>query len=115
MDFLTCLSCVERHKNKVSEENRNLKEQIFELQQENHLLVTKHIEYNQKKDLQIARLQDKLEFASEQADTFAKALVKVYDLIDDLQKRYDEYDDMIYPELEKILNSIPESALRRAE
>ena len=93
----------------------DLENQIFELQQENHLLVTKRIDSNREKDLQIARLQDKLEFASEQADTFAKALKGIYDMIYDLQKKYDEYDDMIYPEIEKILNSIPKNALRRME
>jgi len=93
----------------------DLENQIFELQQENHSLVTKRIDSNRERELQNAILKDQLEFASEQADTFAKVLKGIYDMIYDLQKKYDEYDDMIYPEIEKILNSIPENALRRAE
>lgn len=65
---------------------------------------------NQELLLQIARLQDQLEFASDQADTFAKSLKKIYDLIEELQN-----EDIIWIDLKKIKNSIPENALRRAE
>ena len=66
---------------------------------------------NQELKLQIARLQDKLEFASEQADTFAKALKRVYDLIDEFENA-----DVIYlMDLKQLKKSIPENALKRAE
>lgn len=83
MDFITCLSCVEKHKNKVSEENRILK--------------------------------DKLEFASEQADTFAKALVKIYDFLENKIDDVENGNFIKVSELKNLKNSIPKSALRRAE
>ncbi len=95
-------------------EIENLKEQIFELQQENHLLVTKRIDSNREKDLQIARLKDRLEFASEQADTFAKSLKGTYEEIESIIEKYGVEINM-YLKLEQLKNSIPESALKRAE
>lgn len=98
---------------------KELKEKITFLKLENERLERENTQWKTykgpKRDLekQIAILQDKLEFASSQADTFAKSLKNVYDLIDDLQAKYDEYDDIICPELGKIKNSIPENALKR--
>ena len=93
----------------------DLENQIFELQQENHLLVTKRIDSNREKDLQIARLEDKLKFASDQADTFAKSLKRVYDLIDELIDEFENADGICLSDLTELKNSIPESALGRAE
>jgi len=90
----------------------DLENQIFELQQENHLLVTKRIDSNREKELQIARLKDKLEFASEQADTFAKSLKAIYEEIEEL---LDGDEDIMSHQLKKIKNSIPKNAIRRAE
>ena len=96
----------------------DLENQIFELQQENHLLVTKRIDSNREKDLQIARLQDQLEFASEQADTFAKALKEIYGWVGNILDGIDEdnyvFDGVRY-NLKELKNSIPENAIKRAE
>ena len=106
-------------------EIENLKEQIFELQQENHSLMIKYIDFKREKDLQIARLQDKLEFASEQADTFAKSLKKIYEEIEVFQSYFPNMDEFLLQRelnedvdlsiFDRIKNSIPENALRRAE
>ena len=92
-------------------EIENLKEQNKELQDENFLLTLENADLK----LQIARLRDKLEFASEQADTFAKALVKVCDF---LENKIDDVENgnFIKPsELTQLKNSIPENALKRSE
>lgn len=94
-------------------EIENLKEQILELQHENFLLTFKNADLEK----QNAILQDKLEFASEQADTFAKALKKVYDEIENIIDDLSENNCIggIDSDLKKIKNSIPENAIRRAE
>ena len=92
-------------------EVEDLKQQIYDLQNENHSYVIKNIDLKQK----IAMLQDGYAYQKDMADTYAKKLKEVWDFLDDLQKKYDEYDDIIHPELEKIKNSIPESALGRGE
>jgi pyrroloquinoline quinone (PQQ) biosynthesis protein C len=96
-------------------EVENLKEQIYDLQMEHNVYVIKHLELKRELEKKIAMLQDGFEFQKDMADLYAKKLKEVWDFLDDLQKRYDEYDDIIYPELEKIKKSIPESALERAE
>ena len=93
----------------------DLENQIFELQQENHLLVTKRIDSNREKDLQIARLQDKLEFASEQADTFAKSLKNINDWLEHLIEEIENDKKYKLMDLKELKNSIPENALKRAE
>jgi hypothetical protein len=61
----------------------------------------------------IAFLEDGYTYQKDMADLYAKELKRIWNSLDDLQERYDEYDDIIYPELEEIKNSIPESALNR--
>ena len=92
-------------------EIENLKEQNKELQDENFLLTLENADLK----LQIARLKDRLEFASEQADTFAKALVKVYDFLENKIDDIENGNFIKASELEDLKNSIPESALGRAE
>lgn len=120
MDFITCLSCVEKHKNKVSEENRILKEQILELQKDNHNYSLKNIDLKR----QIAMLQDGLEYHKDMADSYAKVLKKIYDLIEEFQAYFPDMDEFLLQReffnkdidlsiLTELKNSIPETALRR--
>ena len=57
---------------------------------------------------QIAILQDGLEYHKDMADSYAKALVKIYDMVEELAD-----EDIIQADLIKIKNSIPETAWRR--
>lgn len=94
MENLQCLTCVEKHKIKML------------------------IKQGNQKDLQIASLQDRLEFASDQADTFAKSLKEIYGWLENMLEGIDEdnyvFDGVRY-NLKELKNSIPENALRRAE
>lgn len=70
---------------------------------------------NQKLLLQIAILKDQLEFASEQADTFAKALVRICDFLENKIDDVENGNFIKVSELKNLKNSIPENALKRAE
>ena len=91
MEILQCLTCAEKHKIKML------------------------IKQGNQKDLQIARLKDRLEFASEQADTFVKSLKKIYDSLDKLIDRISYDEEGVIDSLNELKNSIPENALKRAE
>lgn len=90
MENLQCLTCIEKHKNGILESELKLQKEKLEKQ--------------------IAMLKDGLEYQKNQADTFAKALVKVYDLIEEL---LDGDEDIIPSDLKTLKNSIPETALKR--
>lgn len=90
MGLLECFTCIEKHKNKVSEENRELKRQI-------------------------AMLKDGFEYQKDMADTYAKVLRRVWDLIDDLIDEFENADGVCISDLKELKNSIPETALRRGK
>jgi len=92
-------------------EIENLKEQIFELQEDNHSYSLKNIDLKR----QIAMLQDGFGYQKNQADTFAKALRRVWDLIDDLIDEFENADGICISDLKELKNSIPETALKRGE
>lgn len=92
-------------------EIENLKEQIYELQKESHDCLLKNIDLKR----QIAMLKDGLEYQKNQADTFAKVLRRVWDLIDDLIDEFENADGICISDLKELKNSIPETALRRGE
>lgn len=89
-------------------EIENLKEQIYELQEDNHSCLLKNIDLKR----QIAILQDGLEYHKNQADTYAKVLVKIYDDIEYFEEYYD-MNVISLADLKELKNSIPETALRR--
>lgn len=95
-------------------EIENLKEEIYELQKDNHSYSLKNIDLKR----QIAMLQDGLEYQKDQADTYARNLRQVYSFLEDMLEEIDEdncvFDGVIH-NLKLLKNSIPESALRRGE
>jgi regulator of replication initiation timing len=102
-------------------EIENLKEQIFELQEDNHSCSLKNIDLKR----QIAMLQDGFEYQKDMADVYAKALRGIWDKLDDLYANFSEDEDFelkgdvetetnyILRELRLLKNSIPETALKR--
>lgn len=92
-------------------EIENLKEQIYELQKDNHSYSLKNIDLKR----QIAMLQDGFEYQKDMADTYAKVLRRIYDLIDDLVDEFENADGICLSDLKELKNSIPETALRRGE
>ena len=62
---------------------------------------------------QIAMLQDGLEYQKDMADSYAKVLKRMYDLIDDLIDEFENADGICISDLKELKNSIPETALRR--
>lgn len=92
-------------------EIENLKEQIYELQKENHDYTLKNIDLKR----QIAMLKDGFGYQKDMADTYAKALKRVWDLIDDLIDEFENADGICILDLKELKNSIPETALRRGE
>jgi len=89
-------------------EVEDLKEQIYDLQNENYSYVIKNIDLKQK----IAMLQDGFEYQKDMADTYAKALKEIWDYLDELIDGM--ADDEAYKEdLKQIKKSIPESALQK--
>lgn len=92
-------------------EIENLKEQIYELQKESHDCLLKNIDLKR----QIAMLQDGFGYQKNQADTFAKSLKRIWDLIDDLIDEFENADGICISDLKELKNSIPETALRRGE
>ena len=107
------INCVENAEEMVKMEAKvleieNLKEQIYELQEDNHNYSLKNIDLKR----QIASLQDGLEYHKNQADTYAKVLVKIYDDIEYFEEYYD-MNVISLADLKELKNSIPETALRR--
>ena len=92
-------------------EIENLKEQIFELQEDNHSYSLKNIDLKK----QIAMLKDGFEYQKDMADSYAKALKRVWGLIDDLIDEFENADGICISDLKELKNSIPEIALRRGE
>jgi len=102
---------------------KELKEKITDLKLENERLQRENelwkIYKEPKRDLEleIARLEDKLEFASDQADLFSRVLKEAYgwieNILDGIEDNY--VFDGVRHNLKELKNSIPESALRRAE
>ena len=92
-------------------ENEKTEKENKRLQRENELWKT-YKEPKRDLELEIARLKDKLEFVSEQADTFAKALKVIYDKF---EMFIEGGESISLYDLNQIKNSIPENALRRAE
>ena len=110
-------------------EIENLKEQIYELQEDNHNYSLKNIDLKR----QIAMLQDGLEYQKDMADSYAKVLKEIWDKVDDAGDKFIDLDmsirdavvlgdakiyiiddiEKIKKSIEKIKNSIPETALRR--
>lgn len=90
-------------------EIENLKEQIYELQEDSHSYSLKNIDLKR----QIAMLQDGLEYQKDMADSYAKVLKRMYDLIDDLIDEFENADGICISDLKELKNSIPETALRR--
>ena len=64
---------------------------------------------------QIAMLKDGFRYQKDQADTYAKTLKRMYDLIDDLIDEFENADGICISDLKELKNSIPETALRRGE
>ena len=87
-------------------EIENLKEQIYELQEDSHSCLLKNIDLKR----QIASLQDGLEYHKNQADTYAKVLKGICDKIDEI---LDGDEDIVPSQLKELKNLIPETALRR--
>lgn len=69
----------------------------------------------EKVEKQIAMLQDGLEYQKDMADTYAKSLKRIYDLIDDLIDEFENADGICISDLKELKNSIPETALKRGE
>lgn len=91
-------------------EIENLKEQIYELQEDNHNYSLKNIDLKK----QIASLQDQLEYQSSMASLFAKKLQKVWNMQDDIIDKINNNSEDNYitiesfvKKLQKVKNIIP--------
>ena len=92
-------------------EIENLKEQIFELQEDNHSYSLKNIDLKK----QIAMLKDGLEYQKDMADVYAKVLREIYDFLENKIDDVENGNFIKASELKQLKNSIPETALRRGE
>lgn len=114
----------ENYCKELKEKITDLKLENERLQRENELWKT-YKEPKRDLELEIAILQDQLEFASEQADTFAKSLKGIYDEIEEFETYSPDINEFLSQRelnenvdlsiLKNIKNSIPENALKRAE
>ena len=92
-------------------EIENLKEQIYELQEDNHSYSLKNIDLKK----QIAMLKDGLEYQKDMADVYAKVLREIYDFLENKIDDVENGNFIKASELKQLKNSIPETALRRGE
>lgn len=90
-------------------EIKNLKEQIYELQKDNHSYSLKNIDLKR----QIAMLKDGFGYQKDMADTYAKALREIYDFLENKIDDVENGNFIKASELKQLKNSIPETALKR--